>query len=90
MSKKFIYIVLMLVGVNAFAQEDEQPVTANENEHEKSSFQMLDSNSDGVIDQMEAKADKNLDQAFLTIAKQGKIEPKTYMEWKRSEAKKKS
>ncbi len=51
----------------------------------KKQFQALDKNNDGAIDSKEAKADKNLDRQFKTIAKKGKLDQSGYMNWQKAQ-----
>lgn len=58
---------------------------AHGDSYQKTQFESLDKNKDGMIDAQEAKADKALSNQFKTIAKKGKIDKASYMNWHMSQ-----
>lgn len=88
MKKLTLLLLASLLSFPAIAQEEEIPAIPQER-LEKLNFEQLDRNQDGSIDMDEAKADKELSKDFATIAKQGKLDQKDYMEWRVAKAKQK-
>lgn len=88
--KKLIPLLLTPLFCTAvLAQEPEEPTIPKERQPTQLNFEQLDRNQDGTIDMDEAKADKELAAVFATLAKQGKLEEKEYVNWRAEHAKKK-
>lgn len=78
---KHLIFLAMFASASALAEEVESDLEA-EQKMLRTSFDILDANDDGVIDVVEAAVDEELDEAFATIAREGKLNPKGYFEWR--------
>ena len=88
MLKKAVCSALIVMSAVAMADQDKAATPTLKQESAASSFKALDTNKDGVIDQNEANADKDLARVFPTVAKHGKLRLKAYSTWKANEMKK--
>jgi Ca2+-binding EF-hand superfamily protein len=80
MKKLLIGFIVCFLSMLAVASEHEQSApTAAAIE---TAFADLDVDTDGYINQEEATADESLNQVFAAIAKDGKVDEKSFADWK--------
>ena len=82
MNKIIALSISLLFSTIALAQDNEIPEPSADRMPAQTAFSILDANKDGHIDMNEAKADQALEKDFAKIAKQGKIDEKSFYDWK--------
>lgn len=82
MKKFLIGSIVFFLSMVVVASEHEQSASTEAAAAIETSFADLDVDTDGYINQEEAAADESLNQVFTAIAKDGKVDEKSFADWK--------